>query len=760
MAQQWTDENPGSVDLGVLQSAITDLGTAASAYSDAKRSAVGIAATLEGWAGASAVAWKASAADLAGELGAHRQRLLDAGSAISTYRSTCLDISNRASVHRTAVSDAMRDLSSDPPRPSGDDYEEWQREYYTWQARQRQAQDDLYYAQAMLASLGGERGDADRALVAALSNALPSNWRRTAAALAEVGITGVGSLGRSSVLDAMDELARRILDGDPSTADMEALSALLSMYSENGPALSRFFVQLGGEDTLRLIDSLGTEFAQQPNPSESTLPYDIAVYLREALSVASADWGAATASSFASSMLSRDARYAFDGNAAIAFLFGDPEGAPMGAELSYQVAIGIDQIERIDGEPFTSPDARFDRGANSLVYFDDPDAYERTHPDMSLDFDPGLVDGTGAVFETLGEYPDRAFGFVGSDASASDRIAYWFGTRDWAVPDGFEGPSALWLGASQIEGGSAAGSFDQAIATQEAVMTSRIVESLSGNPSFIAEALSPSAATDLGTAFGLHLDAFAQVVTGPDGASVGFGQETFVYIDPATGEERVGGSVDLESLMDVAGQIGSVPEGAIQLVTASELFTERLSSVIGTEATATDEALSSLVRIDAILDGSDAGATLAVAVRDDQQLRARIEAASSGIEMLFSYIPIAGPTAVGATADVAFGQVIDGAGDLVYGWTTELPAALDAAGDSQDDWRRWRYADYAELLYAGYADKLTLPVPAPHGDQIAWADQIMAAVNAQAGVDTNAILPNYDIAYLAAFGAADGTSGG
>ncbi len=77
-----------------------------------------------------------------------------------------------------------------------------------------------------------------------------------------------------------------------------------------------------------------------------------------------------------------------------------------------------------------------------------------------------------------------------------------------------------------------------------------------------------------------------------------------------------------------------------------------------------------------------------------------------------------------------------------------------------DDWRRWRYADYAELLYAGYADKLTLPVPAPHGDQIAWADQIMAAVNAQAGVDTNAILPNYDIAYLAAFGAADGTSGG
>ncbi|HET8895642.1 MAG TPA: hypothetical protein VFN04_00105, partial [Protaetiibacter sp.] len=340
MAEQWTNDNPGSVDVGVLQSAITDLATASSAYFDAKRSTETISATLDGWSGEAADAWRVSSAEVATQLGVHRERLLDAKTAISHYRSTCLDINNRASVHRATISDAMRAISADPPPPDIDNYDEWQQDYSRWQQKRQQALDDQSYAYAMLVSIADERSDADRTLVSALSTAPPPNWSKTAAALADVGVTGADTLWRSSLENAMDELARRMLEGDPSSADMDALRTLLSMYSDNGPELSRFFTRLGGEDTLRLVDSLGSAFAVQPNPSENTLPYDLADDLRAALSVASADWDADTASAFASSMLSEDARYWFDGNAAIAFLFGDPAEAPMGAEFSYQLAVG------------------------------------------------------------------------------------------------------------------------------------------------------------------------------------------------------------------------------------------------------------------------------------------------------------------------------------------------------------------------------------------------------------------------------------
>lgn len=750
VAEQWTNDNPGSVDVGVLQSAIADLGTASSAYFDAKRSTETISATLDGWSGEAADAWRMSSADLASELTTHRQRLLDAKSAISSYRSTCLDINNRASVHRATISDAVRVLSADPPRPDVDNYDEWQQDYLRWQMKQQQALDDQSYAYAMLVSIADERGDADQTLVSALSTALPPNWSRTAAALADVGVTGTDSLWRSSLENGMDELARRVLDGDPSSADMDALRTLLSMYSDNGPVLSRFFTRLGGEDTLRLVDSLGSAFAGQPNPSENTLPYDLAADLRAALSVASADWDAATAGTLTSSMLSEDARYRFDGNAAIAFLFGDPDEAPMGAEFSFQLAVGIDEIERVDGEPFRTPDARFDRGANSLVYFDDPDAYERTHPDMSLDFDPGLVDGTGAVFETLGEYPDKAFEFVGSDDSAKLRIEYWFGQRDWGVPDGFEGPGALWLGASQVEGGPAGPVLVDAVLDSEASMTARIIDALAQNPAFLTENISGEAGKDFGIVFAQHLDEFAQQSIGV-GMPLEPGRESVLIDSSLTGDRMGVPIVDPIDLFRVAGQIGGTTEGAIAIIIGSEDVRSDIMATAGTDPTRVDTALQAISRIDGILDGSRSGATLAVAEREDDVLLERIDAVTGAMETIAGFAPIPGGPLVGGAVGIGVSSLGDLYADAVY----EAASRLDETRLSEEQYRvrleDYHYEHNAELLYRSLGDELGV-APPPDGASAQaradWAYEVYVAVDERFGLDSSSYTYDYQAFYL------------
>lgn len=215
VAERRTTDNPGSVDVGVLQSAITDLTTASSAYSDAKRSAQTISATLDGWSGHAADAWRASSAELANELDTHRQRLLDAKSALSQYRSTCLDINNRASVHRAAVSDAMRVLSSDPPRLDVDDYDERQQDYYRWQMKQQQARDDQSYAYSMLVAIADKRRDA----APGDPSALPTAFEKVVTLQGIADGAGVGSgLGVAERSDA--ELRETI---DTVTGGVESL---------------------------------------------------------------------------------------------------------------------------------------------------------------------------------------------------------------------------------------------------------------------------------------------------------------------------------------------------------------------------------------------------------------------------------------------------------------------------------------------------------------------------------------------------------
>jgi len=777
MAEQWTDENPGSVDLGVLQSAITDLDTASTAYADAKKAAKSITATLKTWSGASADAWKATAADVAGELEAHRQRLLDARAAISAYRSTCSDISNRASVYRATVHDAMRVLSSDAPRASGDDYEEWQREHYVWQLKQRQAQDDLSYAQTMLRSLGAERGDADRTLVAALSQALPPNWSHTRAMLAASGISSPSDLTRDKIINAMVDLAR----AGALASSRDGLQLLLDMYQDNEAVMSQFFSELGGDDTLRLIDEIGDLLPGASVAAAAALLL-LANRLRAGLSLGSRNWTIEQSRAFASQMVS-DATLAsseIDGNAAIAYLFSASDGDTMGENLVMQTAIAIDKRERVEGQFLSNlaVDSRLFGGGTALMFAEHPELAERMPggPDNGYErFIPSddyaffYVDAAGEVFETLGLYPESAFEFIGSDSAAADRIRYWYGgqpgeasgiAHNW-VADGFEGVASLWLGASKVEGGPVAGVYDPAIGQQEALLTGLVIEALAGkdgfgtgNPKFLSENLTDTAAILFGSAITLHLDGIAQALQGPEDGLIGTnGGRLLAFTDPITGDTQQIANLSSDAFANLLGQVGGNPAGGMTVKAGVELISQAIFASAGNDPAALPGAVERVVTLHGIADGAGVGATLGAAERSDAELRATIDRVTGGVESLLGFVPIPGGSLVGGTVGVASGLGIEAWADNWYAADESYPTVADRAATLERLGQAALPSRLAATIYAQCGDALGLAPPPPWQAGSAayetWVINTLDGLAENYGVNSGHIIDGYEQAFSA-----------
>ena len=397
MAHQWTWDDPGSVDLGCMSSATTDLTSASSKFSTAGTTLTGAKSSVSSWSGVAADAWKAAVDSLVTDLSAHRQQILDAKTAISTYRSTCLSISNRAATAKAQIADANRDYAKPQPDPINEptEYQQWQNDRYMAGYDLQNARDEIY-------RLALERESADGDAVRALSDALPPNWSDTVAALASVGITGVGDLTRSNNLDALTALSQRIADGDGSDADLAALSYLFGMYQNNESAMSQVFRDLGGESTIKLIDEIGDAVGLETNPEVAAALLLLAGSIRTGLAVGSANWTTAQARDFTSTMLSNETlNMSTDGNAAIAYLFSDSDVNPMGEEFTYQLALAIDRAERVDGLPISSYDPWASRGGNMLFFAENPDAYDRM-TDGDFYGPPGLVDALKPALRQAG----------------------------------------------------------------------------------------------------------------------------------------------------------------------------------------------------------------------------------------------------------------------------------------------------------------------------------------------------------------------
>lgn len=628
MAEPWTDENPGSVELGCMSNSTSELSAASSKYWNASTQLGTVQATLADWTGAAADAWRGTEASLVTSLLDSRDRILDGSAAISAYRNATQSIHYRASTARSAIASAV--AVQERPRPNQDpqsiEYVEWDNDREWASRREQEAQAELY-------RLALERSAADDSAIRGLATALPDNWPATAAALASVGISGVGDLTRMNNIDAILDLSRRIISADAGSGDYEALTLLLGMYQYNESVMSKLFADLGGEGTVQLIDALGDQYLGNPAALE------IAQQIRTGLSVLSATWTPDEAQDFVDQMFSTTAFgpesdiFGVDQWGAIGYLFGDPDNSPMGEEFSLSAAEAVDSIEREGDHILLVSAANYLTGGSALLLAE--------NPGMEAAMGMYVQDVAGAVFQNLANHPDAALEFLVD--SSPDRMTYWFDNRDWSGADGFEGPAALWYGAIQADNPPAG--VD--LATAVAQVNSEAMWGLAGNGSFLSDNIDDDAAWDLGAAIGLNLDSIAAllggdyVFTDAEGERGQPGAGVLQYLlFGSEGETRPGPALTVDVIAKLLGEVGVSRSGAESIALSVEIHEQGYFATAAGNPEAIEQAMERINILTGLVDGSAVGATLADAERDDAVSDANVDLYMGLIDRAVGLIPI------------------------------------------------------------------------------------------------------------------------
>jgi len=781
MAAQWDYYYPAAGDLGCLTSSRSSINTNKRKYSDATDdlNTQREAASYSVYGGSAGTQWRVSIIGVTNDIPEITQALQDGYDAIGTYWSAINGMTTAAENELEKLQRAGGVLYAAPPPmydvPGTIDYN----------IKKAVALKDAAEAEIALIGLSQQRQAADDALVSALSRAIPAGWEAIRSSFAAVGITDVDDLTPTAIAAAMVDLSK-------AGGDTEGLLQLFQGWGNDPEVMDEYFSQLGGADTLSLIDSVGDEYAASANVSA----LELAQRIRSGLSLASSDWSKPEADAFAEDMMTGYmGQDAVDGSgsyttyddgrwAAMGYLFSDPANAPMGETLTLSTATEIDAYERLNENPggtiATSPGG----GGNALYLAEHPELVPPPNPPAYNDYTatPPVVsvslDTAGRVFETLGEYPDSAFEFLSTteslDVKGNDigdlgeaRIEYWFGERDWSGSDQFEGPAALWLGSQEVEHGPTAVGSDywdfRGVDASE--ITSQILWEMQGNESFQFDEISDAAAKDFVDAISPHFDAFSDFIAG--------GQDR---LDPTTygatdyemfgsGQERAAPKFTIEVLMAFLGDIAAQPAGAEALVTLAEqhadiymsLSVDPSGNIVG-DGSLLSEAMTRINVLDGLIDGSGAGATLAEAGRDhadaDQAISDGVDAVTGGIGL----IPI-GNYAVGLGVSILTGFT----GDTLESWLQDQNHIYDNVVSQMDDQQAAQQAlaryDNGVRLYEALnleAQGVEAPRPPEDGEDPQhyidytqdWYDNEFSA-NSDAQQYVGDALDLYKLAYLA-----------
>lgn len=613
----WDFSNPGAGSFGSLETSITTIGNAersTQAVYDAAYAAKALV-TWDAWSGDAGTSWRMTALGILNDLPGRKAVFDDAQAAIRNYRSEFDDIKGQADFERQKLADAnavLMHFSGISLNPIDNGVE---------MAKKAKALLEQTQAMAALVALGNRRQSADNALVTALSQATPASWADQKRAFAEVGITSTADLTPASIAAAMADLAARI--GSAEGADQETLDAFdefMDIYGDDPDVMSQFFQDLGGVDTLGLVDALGDKYGQ----TQDDRYLDLAQQVRHGLSIGSAAWDAPTAQAFSDEMFYHEGfttvgetpgdRAWVDQFAAIAYLFSDSDNDIMGRELTIASANAVDDLERIQGQNLFGSAVNANEGGGALYQAENIGRYELlTGQQFDPFMSPGLQDSAGAVFETLGHYPDDALAFLADDSA--DKISYWYQERAWDEADGFEGPASLWYGAASSESGDP---------TTLAEVNARVMWAITQNETFLSEYLTPDAAADLGAAIGLNLDDFASYLggdissddpadqRGPDGPG------SFLYdIFGADGQQRPGAAVTIDIIAKLFGEVGATQDGAEAIALSAAVHEYAYFESAQGNDYAIGQALERSNILDGLINGSAVGATLGSAERAD-----------------------------------------------------------------------------------------------------------------------------------------------
>ncbi|MCU1405381.1 MAG: hypothetical protein JWQ43_1684 [Glaciihabitans sp.] len=671
---QWTNETPGEGSLGQIDGTLANL-TAISNQFRAIHSTASVGRYILGeddWAGSASDTWRAEALTAISDLDPLREVFDNARAAIDTYRASVESIHSRAVDWKSQLDESsnryfqqmFKQVPDDPT-----DAEDQRRDLNS-------ARSDKEEAEEQLDALARERESADAAVTNALNTLLPTTWPAQKQAFVAAGLTDAESLSESSITDTMTDLAETLIAGkDHGTETKDALRGLLDAYGEDIAVMDRFYDSLGGAGVVQLVDRLGSDAQRGGDGTDDTLA--LAQALRSGLSVASSAWTTDYAEDFTDDMFTGGQTFWDDKSAAesidyvpgrpgaISYLFSDPDGAPMGEALTVASATYIDDLERVNDDfPIWGV------------------ANEQSHGETLWRLENGNSSGlqsedvAGRVFETLGRYPDAALEFLSpTDPSltssereklGADRVGYWYGERDWSQSDEFEGPMALWFGATLANQNPQDGSGFPEGTEQQALLSSKIIVELTGNKEFEAENLSEKATGSLAAAIAPNIGGFADYLRDlPDPEPENTVGATNNQLNGTNISQWIpqANSADIIKMLGIA---GSQELGSDVLQQTALAYQGIYRDIAVTDVRLDDpeyqrtltNAMERINLIQGVIDGSSSGTQVSAAERTDAQLKENRE----NFLNLVNLIPVpglkTGAEALNQAGDFVIGEVI------------------------------------------------------------------------------------------------------
>ncbi|MGV2903864.1 DUF6571 family protein [Microbacterium sp. AGC62] len=557
---------------------------------------------------------------------------------------------------------------------------------------------DMRMAAQQLRTLADQRETADSTLTTALQPPASARWDQMQSALSAAGIDDIDDLTFENLGDAFANLADEIAEGDVTDENVQALQDFFSVWGEDTFVMSQFFLEVGGESTVSMIDNLGDAAITEGFDPAAALA--LATMIRGGLSTGSQIWMPSTSSDFADSMLEGASSTVGGAVAAIGFLFSDEKNNPLGVNLTVAMA---DEIDRIERDPMSMQ--------NGGWYDTSPNAGGRFLAQLegeTTGLNGNRVDDlAGRVFSTLGTYPDAALDWLtatgedpyGDGDLGPGRVEYWYGDRDWSADgsgDGFEGPGALWAGAQQAAGGPADATHTYNPETWDRVaeLTTQIVRELTTNESFLPENLTSIGQVRIAEGISVAMPYFSENLSesDPRTASALSIQDALI----GTTDPRSIPNVTQAQLSQLLGTAtwsdGDSPSAGADVISQSvRQYQDALIALADFappgSAFAAD-ALERVVELQGWLDGSGEGAALGEAGRHD----AAVQEAIDGVSTVVGLIPIpavgdvlveGGSVAIDVVQDAVIGGVSDwGFGNAEAAWGNSHEVLLEEQQNS------------------------------------------------------------------------------
>lgn len=469
---------------------------------------------------------------------------------------------------------------------------------------------------------------------------------------------------------------RGVADSD-ADADVQALNAVLGAFGQDEDAMAGALSAAGGATVVGALDALGRNMSRTP-PTTLTVANTAAATarnLREQVARASDRWSTTQARTFGRDVATRT----MDHPTPVAYLFADPEHAPMSETITVTVANGLDAWERSasGGEFYDAAGPPEGMGLHEVS----------TVP---------LTDPMARVLQTMGRYPDAALDWLTSSSTdpvggestlGKARVVYYYGQRNSSGAggggsgDGFEGVAALWAGAQQAEGSLIDPLHeDDEVQQRVANLSTSIFEHLAGHERLTSEGMTPGGAEQLSTAVMQQLPQLA--VNGINGLPDGTANREaplFEVDNENHRDQRV--PVVNAAKEDIAAVVGPAltrPEGMEVAQDASADYTARVveSLKADKDVLASGEAqiqAGRALQVDAALEGARIGALLDTAQRSESAAR---ELVDFGVGYVAGKVDVP----LGYAGGKAKGH---GAGlltELVTGWITDhgMDKALQA----------------------------------------------------------------------------------